>query len=165
MDEVKVMDEQQRNESLNRHVELDTTQFIVAQLGGEQYGIDIKYISNIIRMSRITRVPKVSDYIVGVINVRGVVIPTISLRLKMGLPGDEITKKTRIIILTLEQHESIGVLVDEVKEVITLDEEHIEKMGYEGTIPFRRRKNGRKADLASRHYISTCGCDGIVNNG
>lgn len=131
MDEIKVMDEQKRNESLNRHVELDTTQFIVAQLGGEQYGIDIKYISNIIRMSKITRVPKVSDYIVGVINVRGVVIPTISLRLKMGLPGDEITKKTRIIILTLEQHESIGVLVDEVKEVVTLDEEHIEKMGYE----------------------------------
>ena len=125
MDEVKVMDEQQRNESLNRHVELNTMQFIVAQLGGEQYGIDIKYISNIIRMSRITRVPKVSDYIVGVINVRGVVIPTISLRLKMGLPEDE------IIILTLEQHESIGVLVDEVKEVVTLDEEHIEKMGYE----------------------------------
>lgn len=82
-------------------------------------------------MSRITRVPKVSDYIVGVINVRGIVIPTISLRLKMGLPGDEITKKTRIIILTLEQHESIGVLVDEVKEVVTLDEEHIERVGYE----------------------------------
>lgn len=131
MDEIKVMDEQKRNESLNRHVELDTTQFIVTQLGGEQYGIDIKYISNIIRMSKITRVPKVSDYIVGVINVRGVVIPTISLRLKMGLPQDEITKKTRIIILTLEQHESIGVLVDEVKEVVTLDEEHIEKIGYD----------------------------------
>ena len=131
MDEVKVVDEQKRNAILNRHVELGTTQFIVIQLGDEQYGIDIKYISNIIRMSKITRVPKVSDYIVGVINVRGVVIPTISLRLKMGLPGDEITKKTRIIILTLEQHESIGVLVDEVKEVVTLDEEHVERMGYE----------------------------------
>lgn len=131
MDEVKVMDEQKRNEILNRHVELDSTQFIVIQLGDEQYGIDIKYISNIIRMSKITRVPKVSDYIVGVINVRGVVIPTISLRIKMGLAEDEITKKTRIIILTLEQHESIGVLVDEVKEVVTLDEEHVERMGYE----------------------------------
>lgn len=131
MDEVKVMDEQKRNESLNRPVEYETTQFIVTQLGGEQYGIDIKYISNIIRMSKITRVPKVSNYIKGVINVRGVVIPTISLRLKMGLPEDQITKKTRIIILTLEQHESIGVLVDEVKEVVTLDEEHIERMGYE----------------------------------
>ncbi len=51
--------------------------------------------------------------------------------MKMGLPEDEVTKKTRIIILTLEQHESIGVLVDEVKEVVTLDEEHIERMGYE----------------------------------
>ena len=131
MDEVRIMDEQKRNASLNRPVERDTTQFIVTQLGGEQYGIDIKYISNIIRMSKITRVPKVPDYIKGVINVRGVVIPTISLRLKMGLPEDEVTKKTRIIILTLEQHESIGVLVDEVKEVVTLDEEHIERMGYE----------------------------------
>jgi purine-binding chemotaxis protein CheW len=103
----------------------------VTQLGGEQYGIDIKYISNIIRMSKITRVPKVANYIKGVINVRGVVIPTLSLRLKMGLEDDEITKKTRIIILTLEAHESIGILVDEVKEVVTLDEDHIERMGYE----------------------------------
>jgi len=131
MNEVKALDEQKRDLSLNRPVKRDTTQFIVTQLGGEQYGIDIKYISNIIRMTKITRVPKVPDYIKGVINVRGIVIPTISLRLKMGLPGDEVTKKTRIIILTLEQHESIGVLVDEVKEVVTLDEEHIERMGYE----------------------------------
>lgn len=131
MDEVKVIDDQKRDMSLNPPAKRDTTQFIVTQLGGEQYGIDIKYISNIIRMSKITRVPKVPDYIKGVINVRGVVIPTISLRLKMGLPEDEVTKKTRIIILTLEQHESIGVLVDEVKEVVTLDEDHIERMGYE----------------------------------
>ena len=53
MDEVRTMDEQKRNVSLNRPVERDTTQFIVTQLGGEQYGIDIKYISNIIRMSKI----------------------------------------------------------------------------------------------------------------
>ena len=131
MDEVKIMDEKKRSVSLNRPVEHDTTQFIVTQLGGEQYGIDIKYISNIIRMSKITRVPKVPNYIKGVINVRGVVIPTISLRLKMGLPEDKVTKKTRIIILTLEQHESIGVLVDEVKEVVTLDEEHIERVSYD----------------------------------
>ena len=122
------MDEQQRLESLNRPVEYDTTQYIVTQLGDEQYGIDIKYISTIVRMQMITRVPKVVDYIKGVINLRGVVIPIISLRLKMGLPEDEITKKTRIIILNIDQHESIGVLVDEVKEVVTLDEEHIERV-------------------------------------
>lgn len=146
MDEIKVMDEQMRNESLNRPVEHDTTQYIVTQLGGEQYGIDIKYISNIIRMSKITRVPKVSNYIKGVINVRGVVIPTISLRLKMGLPEDEITKKTRIIILTLDQHESIGVLVDEVKEVVTLDEEHTERMSYEKDDKERYLSGVGKAD-------------------
>ena len=131
MDEVKVMDEQKRAESLNRPIEYDTTQYIVTQLGDEQYGIDIKLISNIVRMQKITGVPKVSSYIRGVINLRGEVIPVISLRLKMGLSDDEITKKTRIIILTLEQHESIGVLVDEVKEVVTLDEEHVEKVSYD----------------------------------
>jgi len=146
MGEVKVIDDQKRDISLNRPIKRDTTQFIVTQLGGEQYGIDIKYISNIIRMSKITRVPKVPNYIKGVINVRGVVIPTISLRLKMGLPKDEVTKKTRIIILTLEQHESIGVLVDEVKEVVTLDEEHIERMGYEKDEKERYLSGVGKAD-------------------
>ena len=48
MDEVKVIDDQKRDMSLNRPAKRDTTQFIVTQLGGEQYGIDIKYISNII---------------------------------------------------------------------------------------------------------------------
>ena len=131
MEELKVMDDQKRAESLNRPREYNTTQYIVTQLGEEQYGIDIKLISNIVSMQKITRVPKVSSYIRGVINLRGEVIPVISLRLKMGLSDDEITKKTRIIILTLEQHESIGVLVDEVKEVVTLDEEHVEKVSYD----------------------------------
>lgn len=131
MDEVKAMDEQKRLESLNRPIEYDTTQFIVTQLGDEQYGIDIKYISTIVRMQTITRVPKVANYIKGVINLRGVVIPIMSLRLKMGLSEDEITKKTRIIIINIDQHESIGVLVDEVKEVVTLDEEHIERVSYD----------------------------------
>ena len=131
MEELKVMDDQKRAESLNRPREYNTTQYIVTQLGEEQYGIDIKLISNIVRMQKITRVPKVTPYIRGVINLRGEVIPVISLRLKMGLSDDEITKKTRIIILTLEQHDSIGVLVDEVKEVVTLDEEHVEKVYYD----------------------------------
>ena len=106
MDEVKVMDEKQRNESLNLPVERETIQYIVIQLGNEQYGIDIKYISNIVRMQKITRVPKVASYINGVINLRGEVIPTISIRMKMGLEEDEITKKTRIIILKVDRQGS-----------------------------------------------------------
>ena len=109
----------------------ETTQFIVIKLGDEQYGIDIKYIDNIVRMQHITRVPKVDDYLKGVINLRGEVIPVMSIRLKMGLEPDEETKSTRIIILKLEQQGTIGVIVDEVKEVVTLENDQIEKVAYD----------------------------------
>lgn len=109
----------------------DTTQYIVIKMGDEQFGIDIKYVDNIVRMQSMTRVPKVPEYLKGVINLRGEIIPVMSLRLKMGLPVDEITKTTRIIILKMEQHEAIGIIVDEVKEVVTLEEENTEKVAYE----------------------------------
>lgn len=109
----------------------ETIQFIVIRLGEEQYGIDIKFIDNIVRMQHITRVPKVASYLKGVINLRGEVIPVMSIRLKMGLPGDEITKDTRIIILKLESQGNVGIIVDEVKEVVTLDTSQIEKVAYD----------------------------------
>ena len=108
--------------------ENETTQYIVVRLGQEQYGIDIKYVENIVRMQQITRVPKVPSYIKGVINLRGEVIPVMSIRIRMGLPEDEITRATRIIILKLEQDGTVGYLVDEVKEVVTLESGDIEKM-------------------------------------
>ncbi|MBP3475547.1 MAG: chemotaxis protein CheW [Lachnospiraceae bacterium] len=109
----------------------ETTQFIVIQLGDEQYGIDIKYIDNIVRMQHITRVPKVDAYLKGVINLRGEVIPVMSIRIKMGLEPDVETKSSRIIILKLEQQGTIGVIVDEVKEVVTLENDQIEKIAYD----------------------------------
>ncbi len=109
----------------------ESTQFIVIKLGDEQYGIDIKYIDNIVRMQHITRVPKVDEYFKGVINLRGEVIPVMSIRIKMGLEPDVETKASRIIILKLEQQGMIGVIVDEVKEVVTLDNANIEKMAYD----------------------------------
>ena len=90
-------------------------QYIVIKLGDENFGIDINYIDNILRMQQITRIPKVPAYLKGVINLRGEVIPVMSLRLKMGLDEDEIGRDTRIIILKTEAEGSVGVLVDEVK--------------------------------------------------
>ncbi len=110
---------------------IDTTQFIVIRIGEELFGIDIKYIDNIVRMQNITRVPKVPNYLKGVINLRGEVIPVMSLRLKMELEADVIEKATRIIILKGEQHEGIGIIVDEVKEVVTLEDAEIEKLSYD----------------------------------
>lgn len=108
------------------------TQFIVVKFGEEQYGIDIKYVDNIIRMQRITRVPEVPAYIRGVINVRGEVLPVMSVRLKMDMEEDVETKSTRIIILKLEHHGNIGIVVDEVKEVVNLEDNQIEKT-FNGT--------------------------------
>lgn len=107
--------------------EVETTQYIVINIGEEQYGINIAFVDNIVRMQHITRVPKVPAHLKGVINLRGIVVPVMSLRLKMGLEEDVITKDTRIIILKLESVGEIGVVVDAVREVITLSVDDVEK--------------------------------------
>lgn len=106
---------------------LETKQYIVVQIGNEKYGIDINFIDNIVRMSKITRVPKVQSYFKGVMNLRGEIVPVMSIRKKMGLPEDVITDASRIIILKLEEKGSIGIVVDEVREVITLNMAEVEK--------------------------------------
>ena len=131
MDELKLNAAYVTDSDEDDYVAPQITQFIVVKFGEEQYGIDIKYVDNIVRMQHITRVPKVSNYIKGVINLRGEVVPVMSVRLKMDLADDVETKATRIIILKLEQHCNIGILVDEVKEVVNLEESQIERVSYE----------------------------------
>ena len=112
----------------NTAEESDTlVQYIVVKIGNEQYGINIQYIDNIVRSQKITRVPKTQKYYKGVINPRGEIIPVMSIRLKLGLEDDVFTDKTRIIIVKVE-NATIGVIVDQVKEVVTLDEESTEKI-------------------------------------
>ena len=78
---------------------LETKQYIVVNIGEEQYGIDISYVDNIVKMQKITRVPKSQKYFNGVINLRGEIIPIMSLRRRFALEEDVFTDKTRIIIL------------------------------------------------------------------
>jgi purine-binding chemotaxis protein CheW len=111
---------------------LDSKQYIVTYLNKEQYGIDIKFIDNIIVMQSITRVPKAQSYFKGVINLRGEIVPVMSLRSKLDIPEEAFSSKTRIIIVRPEpQAAPVGLIVDEVKEVITLDSGAIEKMTYD----------------------------------
>ncbi|MBE5884170.1 MAG: purine-binding chemotaxis protein CheW [Lachnospiraceae bacterium] len=141
---------------------LETIQYIVIRLGAEQYGIDIRYIDNIVRMQKITRVPKVPEYLRGVINLRGEVIPVMSLRLKMNLPADEYSKSTRIIILKLEQQGNIGVIVDQVNEVVTLTPNEIEKIAYdnkEGKVNFINGVGKYKGELISLLDLNTVTLD------
>ena len=109
--------------------DLETKQYIVVQIGNEKYGIDIGFIDNIVRMQKITRVPKAQSYFKGVINLRGEIVPVMSIRKKMGLTDDVITDASRIIILKIEEKGSLGIVVDQVREVITLNTNEIDKSG------------------------------------
>lgn len=119
MEQVKAITTEQEAET--------AVQYIVVRIGNEQYGINIKYIDNIVRNQKITRVPKTQTYYKGVINLRGEIIPVMSIRLKLGLEDDKFTDKTRIIIVKIEGA-TIGVIVDQVREVVTLDDDNTEKI-------------------------------------
>lgn len=105
-------------------------QYIVIRVGEEQYGINIGYVDNIVRIQRITRVPKSQPYYVGVINLRGEVVPVMSLRKRFGLEQKEYTGSTRIIILKLDDQSLVGVVVDEVREVVNLSPQTIETPSF-----------------------------------
>ena len=107
--------------------EKETKQYIVVRIGGEKFGIDIGYIDTIVRIQKITRVPKAQVYFKGIINLRGEIVPVMSARIKMGLEDDVYTNASRIIILKLEEKGELGLIVDEVCEVVTLVVDEIEK--------------------------------------
>ena len=124
--------------------EAERKQYIVVQIGNEKYGIDINFIDNIVRMQKITRVPKAQSYFKGVINLRGEIVPVMSIRKKMGLADDKITDKSRIIILKLEDKGSLGIIVDEVREVITLNMAEVEKQAAKDSFINGIGKNGQE---------------------
>ena len=78
-------------------------------------------------MQQITRVPKAQPYFKGIINLRGEVVPVMSIRTRMDLEDDEFTNLTRIIILKMNSQSTLGVIVDEVKEVVYLSEDDIDR--------------------------------------
>lgn len=115
------------SEELNKTEHEEEMQYIVIKLGEESYGIQIGLVDNIVRMQKITRVPKSQPYYMGVINLRGEVVPVMSLRRRFGLEEDVYAGSTRIIITKLEDQSLVGMIVDEVREVVNLDESTIEK--------------------------------------
>ena len=117
------------NVELNENVNgvEEEKQYIVVNIGDEYFGIDIMNIDNIVRMQRITRVPKAEAFFKGVINLRGEVLPVMSLRKKFGIDDDAITNASRIIIVKINGQYPVGILVDAVKEVISLSDSKIER--------------------------------------
>lgn len=100
-------------------------QVVVFQLAEQTYGVDIARVYEIIRMEAITRVPRAPQFVEGVINLRGRIIPVIDLRRRFGLPQNEQTRASRIIIVEMNGM-TVGMVVDAVLEVLRLPADSIE---------------------------------------
>ena len=95
-------------------------QLVVFSLGQEEYGVDILQVKEIKRLTEITRVPNAPDHVEGVINLRGNIIPVVDLHKRFELGTVEATDESRIVIVNV-QDITVGITVDAVSEVITLD--------------------------------------------
>lgn len=98
--------------------------YLIFSIGNEYYGIDIKYVIEIIGMEPITEVPELPDYIKGVINLRGKIIPVMDVRLKFKKQSKEYDDRTCIIVVDIENI-SIGLIIDRVLEVVNIEENNI----------------------------------------
>jgi len=100
-------------------------QLVSFNLDSEEYGVEVLKVREIIRMPVVTRVPNTPNYVEGVINLRGKVIPIISMRKKFGLMEAESDKQTRIIVMEIDG-ELKGFIVDAVSEVIRISSSEIQ---------------------------------------
>ena len=100
-------------------------QLVVFDLADEVYGVEINTVREIIRMQAVTSVPDAPEFIEGVMNLRGSVIPIVDLRKRFGLPAGEMTADTRVVVVDISG-EGIGVIVDAVTEVLRITESSIE---------------------------------------
>ena len=110
--------------------------FLTFEIDRENYGIDIGHVQSVLDFGRITKVPRTPDFMRGVINLRGKIVPIIDLRLKFGLTETERTKESCIIVVEIAidgEKTTAGVLADAVNEVIFLESEKIEPPPRIGT--------------------------------
>ncbi|MGD0435208.1 MAG: chemotaxis protein CheW [Bryobacteraceae bacterium] len=118
------------NEPANlQKVDQRAGKYLTFGLGNEEFAIQVLRVREIMGVQQITAVPQTPGYVKGVINLRGKVIPVVDLRLKFGLPEIEYTQRTCIIVVQIESGSGkvqIGVIVDAVSEVLTLQSGEIE---------------------------------------
>jgi purine-binding chemotaxis protein CheW len=104
-------------------------QFLTFRIGNENYGLELSQTREIIEYSGITQVPLMPNFLRGVINLRGEVVPVIDLAVRLGRKSIEVQRRTCIIVVELtnnDEHHVLGLLADAVSEVIEMDDENIE---------------------------------------
>ncbi len=100
-------------------------QLVIFELANEVYGVDISRVQEIIRMTTITRLPRAPEFVEGVINLRGKVIPVVDLKKRFGLAEGDRTKASRIVVVDVGDH-TIGMVVDAVSEVLRVHSSAVE---------------------------------------
>ena len=114
----------------------DTRQYLTFQLGEEIFAFAVSHVKEILEFTTVTKVPRTPDYMRGVINLRGSVVPVLDMRLKFGLTRTEKTVDTCIIVVEVffeDESTIIGALVDSVQEVLELEPDQIEPAPRIGT--------------------------------
>ncbi len=115
VDEIEVFDQEEDTQK---------DKFLTFILGNETYGIEIKYVTEIIGIQPITEVPELPDYIRGIINLRGKIIPVMDVRLKFRKPFREYDDRTCVVVIDIGEI-TIGLIVDSVSEVLSIPDGEI----------------------------------------
>ena len=118
-------DDGKQSTVVTSHEALDEEQFVSFLVENEEYAVDIQQVQEIIRMTDITRVPQTPDYVEGMINLRGSVLPVLDMRKRFGIAAQEATDETSILVVDVDG-EKTGVIVDDVREVLRLNRSAIE---------------------------------------
>ena len=114
----------------------ETVQYLTFKLEDEVFALDVAKVREILEYTSITKVPQTPDFMRGVINLRGSVVPVIDMRLKFGMSATERTVNTCIIVVEVQLEDEtiiLGALADSVQEVVELEPEQIEAAPHIGT--------------------------------
>lgn len=125
------MDTKSMNAAIMNNSDDNDNKFLTFKLGTEEYGVEILRVREIIGLIDVTPLPKTPDFVKGVINLRGKIIPVIELRIKFGLPHVEYTEATCVIVVEVSDSDDgekfqMGVIVDNVSEVLDIVKDQIE---------------------------------------
>jgi purine-binding chemotaxis protein CheW len=114
----------------------ELTQYLTFEVADEEYAIEITRVREILVYSSLTSVPRAPEFIAGVMNLRGSVVPVVDLRKKLGLPPTEITGTTCVVIVDIQsenQTSHVGLLADDVRQVMSLASDDVEPAPAFGT--------------------------------
>lgn len=115
---------------------METDQYLTFKLDDEIYALNISHVREVLDFTKISRVPRMPEFMCGVINLRGGVVPVVDLRIKFGMPEKEKTVDTCIIIIEItigEEQTLLGIMADSVQEVMNLDSKEIQPPPKIGT--------------------------------